>query len=231
MALIAALAVHVAGLLLFRVDSHSAKPVEADYSFASLPSFEGTEAEISLLREQASLGDSAPLFLPTRWNSASAPVVHALEQRPPELFELFPAHFSYGEGDFGLRAIEAEEPRLNPDLLDALGGAPRLPFGRGMVEAPSLAPRFAVLEVVRPDGGEVVLVEVLPVEEAPAAARQLWAPAEFLVHVEKVGVVGEPVLLQGSGVEEIDQALREGLRATLRKQMLGRGYFRVLAGP
>lgn len=225
-----ALAVHVAGLLLFSVDSKPGEAVKADYSFASLPSFQSTDAEMDLLLEQAFLSDSAPLFLPTRWNSAFAPVVRALEQRPPELFDLFPARFSYGEGDFGLRAIETEEPELNVALLDALGGTPYLPFGRESVGAPSLTRRFASLEVARP-GEEVVLVEVLPEEDAPAGAGQFWRPAEFLVHVENVGVVGEPILLEGSGVEEIDQALREGIRSILRERMLDSGYFRVVAGP
>jgi hypothetical protein len=229
--LILAAGVHVVGLVLFRVDGIQAETTEADYSFASLPWMGGAEADVELLREQAYLFDSAPLFLPTRWNSASLPTVRALELKPPDLFELFPARFSYGEADFGSRAIEAKVPVLNLATLDTLDSATRIPFGRDRVEQPRLSPRFALLEVRLPGSPEVVLAEPVGAEGAPRAGRQLWAPAEFYLHVEQVGVVGELVLLAGSGVEEVDLFLREEIRRLLRARMLDGGYYRVLAGP
>ncbi len=228
--LCAAVLVHVAGLVLFRVDGEEVAREEADYSFANLPALEGGEFDTELLREQSILQDSAPLFLPTRWNSAAFPAVQALEQRPPELFDLFPARFSYGEADFGQGAIKMSEPALNVTTVGAMEVRRRIPFGRVDAEIPELAERFAVVEVARAGGEALVYSETVGMDGAPAAG-QLWAPVEFLAHVENIGRVGELVLLRGSGVDEIDRFLREAVLAMLQERMLETGYYRVTSGP
>lgn len=226
-----AVAVHAIGVVVFRVEEGTEPAGEADYSFASLPPWR-TAAEGTLLHEQAFLFDSAPLFLPTRWNAATMPPIRSLEQRPPELFDTFPGRFSYSEADFGQQAIEASEPELNVATLNALAGGMRMPWGREPLEVPKLTPRFAVIEVLDIGRGEVVASKRLSLEEKPAAAtRQLWAPAEFSIHLESIGAVGDPVLLRSSGIEEIDVLLRDQVAQFLRETSLETGYFRVIVGP
>lgn len=227
----AAVLVHAAGLFFLRVDPMEEEISEADYSFASLPWMGEEEAQGDLLREQAYLFDSAPLFLPTRWNAVSSPVVRALEQRPPELFNSFPAHLSSSEDEHGLGEMETDDPVSPAISLEAFGRAMPMPFGRNPVDLPNLERRAALIEVRKPGEEELILAEWIPVEDAPERAGELWAPSEFLIHVENVGVVGEPVLLSGSGVEEVDLFLREEIRQLLRDRMLEVGYFRVVAGP
>lgn len=223
--------VHGAGLLLLRVDPEVVETPMTDYSFANLPALRGGEFETELLREQAILEDSAPLFLPTRWNSASAITVEALDQRLPELFSLFPVRFSYGEADFGQGAIQIRNPVLNTSTLTTLDRSSRLPFGQEDTEEPTLGKRFAVVEAVRPGSRELMLSETVDGKEAPATGGQIWAPMEFLLHIENVGLIGDPVLLRGSGVEEIDSYLREATMELLHERMPTSGYFQITAGP
>lgn len=229
--LAAALAVHAAGLLLFQLRDDESPAPEVDYLFASLPSIHWQEAQGDLLREQAYLFDSAPLFLPTRWNSASSPVVEALEKRPAELFSSFPARLSYGESDFGLAAMAKVEPEPPLQSLKSFIDKTHTVFGRGPVEQPELDSRFAIIEILDPARGEVVMRSPVPGEGAPVVNNRFWRPVEFLMQVESVGRVGEPVLLEGSGVEEVDQFLRAALLRLASEQMLAVGYYRVSAGP
>lgn len=230
-AVAAALAIHAVGLLLFQVDDETTQEAEVDYSFVTMPSPFLNESGGELLREQASLFDSAPLFLPTGWNAASSPAVNALEQRPAELFDSFPAQLSYGETDFGLGAIVNLKTRSPLQTLERFSDRSHNVFGRAEVDHPKLSRRFALLEVVDSSGGKLVLSSPVPMEGAPDEGGQLWEPAEFLVQVEAVGVLGDPVLLRGSGLEEVDQYLRDSLRRLMRERMLATGYYRVLAGP
>lgn len=224
-----ALAVHAVGLLLFQVDDAEKQPPAADYAFVSVPPFEANEG--ALLREGAYLFDSAPLFFPTPWNASSSPTVDALEQRPEELFDSFPARLSYGERDFGLGAIVTVKADTILQSLEAFDDRAHLVFGEAEVEQPELSARFALMEVIDPALGETVLKAAVPPEGGPEEGKQLWSPAEFLVQVEATGVVGEPVLLRGSGVEEVDQFLRASLRRLISSRMLDIGYYRVIAGP
>lgn len=226
-----ALLVHATGLLFFQLGEEEPPAEWADLSFVSLPSTHRQEAQGDLLREQAYLQDSAPLFLPTRWNSASSPAVRALEQRPDGLFEPFPVRLSYGETDFGLGAISSINPGTPLQNLAAFADKAHLTFGRTERAAPELSARFASLEIFELSGGEAVLAKSLPGEGAPEAGQQLWKPAEFLLQVTAAGVVGEPVLLHGSGVEAVDSFLRDAIHRASSQRMLDPGYYRVLAGP
>lgn len=224
-----ALAVHVAGLLFFQVGKEDSALEDIDRSFVSLPS--SMEADGDLLREQAYLLDSTPLFLPTSWNAASSPAVEGLERRPGDLFDSFPVRLSYAETDFGFGAISSVEPGSTLENLAEFPDRSHVTFGRAEVSAPDLASRFALVEVVGPSGGEPVLTLPLPEEGAPEAEGQLWKPAEFLIQVTPVGLTGEPVLLEGSGVEAVDEFLLESIEDLTHEQMLEPGYYRVLAGP
>lgn len=226
-----ALFVHAIGLLVFKVEEKEAAAPEVDYQFASLPSIPWQEEQGNLLREQAYLQDSAPLFLPTRWNAASSPVVRALEQRPVDLFEPFPARLSYQESDFRLGTFAEVRQESPLESLKVFRNRTHTFFGRGRVPQPELSPRFALIEVRDPGDGRVVLSAPVPGEGAPSLPNRLWRPMEFLLQVEAIGLVGQSVMLEGSGVEEVDQFLRRALRRVVSEQMLDIGYYRVTAGP
>lgn len=229
--LTAALAIHAVGLLLFQVGKEEVSPLEPDGFAVSLPSILWQEAQGDLLREQAHLFDSAPLFLPTRWNSASSPEVRGLEQSPADLFNPFPARLSYGEADFGLGMVRGVEGKPLVESLKVFVDRTHTLFGRGPVDQPGLSQRFAVIEIVDPSREEVVFRSVVPPTGAPVVSNRLWRPVDFLMQVEAIGMVGEPVLVQGSGVEEVDQFLRGALSQIMNQQMLAPGYYRVSAGP
>lgn len=226
-----ALVFHATGLFVFTVVEEEVPPPEPDGFAVSLPSILWQEAQGDLLREQAHLFDSAPLFLPTRWNSASSPVVKGLEQSPGDLFNPFPARLSYGEGDFGLGTVGGGRAKPPLESLKVFEDRTHTVFGRGEVDQPGLDPRFAVIEVFDPGRGEVVFRAAVPSSEAPVVPSRLWRPVDFLMQVEPIGVVGEPVLVRGSGVEEVDQFLRGAVSGMVQQRMLAPGYYRVSAGP
>jgi len=62
--------------------------------------------------------------------------------------------------------------------------------------------------------------------------RSDFSPAEFLVVIGIAGIVGEPVVLSGSGREDIDILLRSYLVNTFRLgERLNPGRYHVLVGP
>jgi hypothetical protein len=228
--LVVALAAHATGLFLFNVVEDDLHTPEPERFTLSLPSILWQEAQGDLLREQAHLFDSAPLFLPTRWNSASSPVVRGLEQSPGDLFNPFPARLSYGEADFGLGTSGGERAKPPLESLKIFGDQTHTVFGRGEVDQPALDPRFAVIEVFDFAHGQIVFRDSVSSSEAPVIPSRLWRPVDFLLQVEPIGVVGEPVLLGGSGVEEVDQFLRGAVRGMVQKRMPAPGFYRVSVG-
>jgi len=228
--IVLALAVHAAGLLVFRVEKEEAEVPEADYSFANLSPLGDDGSQT--LHEWAYLFDTSPLFFPTRWNASGASVATAaLDQRPEPLFLPFPARLSYGERDFGLGAIVSVQMETPLEILRGFDDPVRGVFGEGKVEIAALEERFALVEVLAPDGSGAILEKTIPVEGAPKIGARLWAPAEFLVQVVPTGRLGEPVRVRGTGIEAVDHYLGTELLSLLEERMLEPGYYRVRIGP
>ncbi len=195
-----------------------------------------------LLQEQATIFDPTPLFLPTKWNASQRPLPAAVQRQPGQVFKPYRAKLIYGEAGPALTKIADDlQPKTPLDLLRQPSRDPFLGFDRQDVPLKPLPSRLGMVEVRRIDGGEIqvpgadpVKVLMRPLEENVTlpAGRLDWRPPVFLVDVTVGGLLGRPVIVSSSDIEEVDSFLREYISKTLRLgELLPPGIYQVVVGP
>lgn len=189
----------------------------------------GAAQQEQLLRERAELFDPTPLFFPTEWNYGQQPVQENLRRQPGQVFGSFDAKQVVPEqniGSFGVESVPAPEK-----LSDVLVQGNESPFaGMGQVDLKrsTLPVRDGYLEVYALNRSKEPIHQMLSGLSAP---RSDFAPVEFLVMVEDSGLVGEPVLVSGSGWDEVDAYFRTFLvKAYQLGGRLPPGRYRVVVG-
>lgn len=190
------------------------------------------------LRDEASIRDLRPLFLPTPVN-ARAPEPRREAGR--SLLDDDPVRLTYGEGEAGLlrwlppvatlggRPVERAGARQTLEA-DGTDVAP-VGFGReGRRVVPETA-RGGLLEVIAAGTGERVLTAELPEALAPPAGPT-WEPLELLAIVDVAGLAAPLVVTESSRIEEVDVHFRRQLRQVFRLgERLAPGVYRVVVGP
>jgi hypothetical protein len=190
------------------------------------------------LRDEASIRDLRPLFLPTSEN-ARAPEPRREAGR--SLLDDGPVRLNFGEGEtrllrllppvatLGGRSVERAEPRLT---LEADGSEVALVgLGRSERRLVPEAARGGRLEVIAAATGERVLGAELPEALSPPASTA-WEPLELLAIVDVAGLAGPLVVTESSRVEEVDVHFRRQLRQVFRLgERLPPGVYRVVVGP
>jgi hypothetical protein len=190
------------------------------------------------LREQATLFDPTPLFLPTEWNTNQRPLPAAVQRQPGQIFRPFDPQPWYGAAELTLPVGAAQLlPKGPVELLKDPTHDPFLAFDREDVPLTPLSPRPGLVEVRKVATGEMVFVRHLEADVMLPAGRADWQPTEFLVAVTAAGLLGRPV--QGrpvdtanSDIEEVDAFFRDYLVKTLHLgERLPPGMYRVVVGP
>lgn len=201
-ALLLGLCLHMVGFLLFRVSSNSLPTREPSAPFVRYVSLE-TLLSGAELEEQAALLDSAPLFVPGRWNAAhnlQAPMrdralLRFPAYRPATDFRsaLLPDGLSDGQN------YEVAEPA---DLLALRYWDLFRSFAAA--QAPAEFTATGVFAELRSLDGAVL--RTLPVE-IDLLSMQAIQPATYYLRVESDGrVVGRPTLSISSGHTAFDAA-------------------------
>jgi hypothetical protein len=194
----------------------------------------GHGADVELLRERADLFDPTPLFFPTEWNYGQRALPESMRRQPGQVFVSFGANFTFDEQSIKNYGAEAV---LVPDrLVDVLVQGNEKPFaGMGQIDVqrPPLVERSGFLEVKGLVDGKLILEQTLKSLSLP---RMDFGPMEFLVVVSSSGIVGDPVLMSESGLEEVDEDVDTFFRSYLVKsfrlgERLSPGRYRVLVGP
>jgi hypothetical protein len=183
-----------------------------------------------VLREQAELLDPAPLFFPTERNFGQRPLRESMRRQPGQVFSSFPENITLGAQQI---KIYGNEPAVVPErLADLFVQGNEAPFaGMGQIDVPRtvLAVRSAFMEVRSLGTHDNVIHQSL---DNVALPRTDFAPLEFLAVVSSAGLVGDPVLVSGSGWEEVDGFFRSYLVKTFRLgERLSPGRYRVVVGP
>ena len=194
----------------------------------------GSGAGDQVLREQADLFDPTPLFFPTEWNFGQRPLRESLRHPPGQIFGSFEPKIDFGEQGikaYGVEAVVAPE-RL-ADVLVQGNEAPFAGMGQVDVQRPALAVRSGFLEVRALLDGKLVMAQAFKELSLP---RVDFAPVEYLVVVSSAGMVGDPILMVGSGGEEMDEKVDAFFRSYLVKvfrlgERLNPGRYRILVGP
>lgn len=203
---------------------------------------EGALETSEIMREQALLMDSAPLFLPTSWNASTTMPPPRRPRTPMELAQAFPPEtglpgrpeealglVASSPGPEALRRTILEGPEL---LLEA--------YGKTFVSEasplegdtdPGLAPVFFV-RVERLDS-PAIPAELLPLDLARRSEGDglLRAPVVVLLDLESAGVPSTlPILVSSSGDPEWDRRVIDRLGERRFQRSLGQGYFRLTVG-
>jgi len=186
-----------------------------------------------LLREQATLLDPTPLFLPTDRNASQQPLPQDLRRQPEQVFRDYPWVPFFGESTLALPTGPAQALPKNPlELLKEASRDPFLGFDRLDIPLQPLPERLGFVEVSRVGDGRVVLTRQLERPVVLPAGRLEWEPAEFLVDVTPAGLLGRPAIIASSDVEEVDLFLRDYLAEVLHLgERLSPGLYRVVIGP
>ena len=186
-----------------------------------------------ILREQATMFDPTPLFLPTEWNTGQRPLPAAVQRQPGQVFGAFEWKPSFGEAELALPVgSERSLPASPVEMLKEPSHDPFLGFGMEDEPLTSLPLRKGFVEVRKVGTGEMVYARNLGGEVAPPTSRLDWQPAEFLVTVTVAGLLGQPADTASSDVEEVDAFFRDYLANTLRLgERLPPGIYRVVVGP
>jgi hypothetical protein len=186
-----------------------------------------------LLREQATIFDPTPLFLPTQWNAGQRPLPSTLQRQPEQVFADFLPQTVFNEAELSLPVSTTQALPKGPlDLLQQPSRDPFVGFDRQDAPLTPLPARLGFVEVQKVGDGSPVLRCRLERPVVLPAGRLDWRPAEFLVTVTVAGLLGRPVNTVSSEVEEVDLFLRDYLSEVLHLgERLDPGTYRVVVGP
>lgn len=206
------------------------EPAVAKVPKVGLTRLDGAEGD-TVLQEEALFFDPTPLFLPTEWNVAQNTLPDNLIRGSGQIFQNYAPKLTFGETDLTLSfpppVLVPAKPAGALAMLE-----PDQPFagmGRTERKVPELAARGAVVEITAAGDGR--RQSTLTVDTAGITAGS-WRPLEFLVEVNAAGLVGPPVLIAQSGVEEVDGYFQNLLVKTLHVgERLAPGAYRICVGP
>lgn len=183
--------------------------------------------------QQSILLDSAPLFMPTRWNLASEMSEVASLQQATEVFSPFPPSLDLP----GTYPTCPWSPPSGKELqLPVLADDPSLllaRFGREARSVPERVSTSSKVSALRLDGSP----ELLPVtislppslnQQSPVA---LWNPVRFYLQITEDIPVGSPLLVQSSGFSEWDEALQSFVGSLEFYRSIESGYYRISIFP
>lgn len=235
LAILGAMAVIAFVLMLFRpslkeiavAPQPTAHPVPA-VGLAQL----GGRDEDALLREEATMRDPTPLYLPTRWNAGEDVLPTDFRREFGTSFQGYPPKLTYTESALNLNLPAAIDVPLGPADAFATDKPERPYFGFGQTdrEIPSVAPRGAFVEVSTAASGKSMIAEAL--QDANLPSDVVWQPLEFLVAIDRTGVVRPPVMTESSRVAAVDSYFAEYLVNVLHiGERLSPGFYRVAIGP
>ncbi len=192
-----------------------------------------------LLREQATIFDPTPLFLPTRWNAGQQPLPANVVHQPWQVFSPFKFKPEFSDEDLKLPIHSTQAVPQSPlDLLRQPSHDPFVGFDRRDEKLVPLPPRYGLAQVWRLSDGRLELSQPIDKQILKGEKQIEWRPIQFLVVVTVTGFLGRPVLMDsdgtggGANAEEIESFLRDYLVENLHLgARLQPGVYRVEMGP
>ena len=225
-----ALVLGVAGYVLFSIFKPVTKPfVSADSQQSAIDFVDLSQN--SVRSDQALLQDSAPLFLPTRWNASTSPQGELGDEiinvsiHPPELHASVSRFFEEGPT---LAFARQPSPVFSEGLatpFSTLGTASDEPVNRIENNASSGT------MVIRRVGFAESLHLSLPNELLSSSKTGIWSPVEFFCTVENLTSMGSPSQTKFSGINDLDAALSHFAKQQVSDSGLPAGFYRITAFP
>lgn len=222
--------IHLMVLLVIRIEVPSPRspiPLQAPVSFLGNLSRQAG----SLVLENAALNDSAPLFMPTRWNPVSEMSAVASLKEATEIFQPFAP----------VLALQADQP--DPPLPVSFRespAAPELPDGPAFVLS-RYGRQPAHQDVARSPGPACSLQRLDRMEtrrqfDLSQAMRQqapgpLWSPVQMFIQLKYGLPAGLPLVGRSSGFRDWDRSLQEYFSRLDFYRHLQDGYYQIWIYP
>lgn len=180
-----------------------------------------------ILRERAAIQDATPLFFPTAMNFRAS---LRPEIRPTsEVFQGFGAVLKFEAKVPQFGAEGTTPPDSAVELMEKANEAPFAGFGQIDHTATALPSRWGRVEAKSLLDGRLALNLEIGTAGSPAGE---YGPMEFVAKVGLAGLVGAPLLLQGSGRGDVDEFVLNYLVKTARiGAQLPQGTYRITVGP
>lgn len=187
-------------------------------------------------REEMALLDPTPLFLPTPWNSGGAAGVASSPRESGLILEDFAPWWAFPARRATVSFEDTVEVPASPGAALASGREARagraLALMRADLEARALDDRAGWIEVADTGSGEVRFAGPLRLSSDLSSRGHLWRPVDFLVAINRHGLVSQPTALNSSGSETMDGLLPPALAQDPRLAAgLAPGRYRVTVGP
>lgn len=232
-ALLLGVLLHLSGFFIFRVIFNPLPSSEEGAAFIALVPTDVEDDEDELI-EQASLFDSAPLFIPGEWSSASNVFSSRVLQDWQVLPDFEPSIELKEEVQpdrLSLPVIAAvEEPS---DLLDFRFWDLFSAFGQGEIqmEAPGAWNSLAVATVIS-GNGEYSPGSSIHLEADLASGEFAMRPLVYFLNMSAPGLpLGDPLLRQSSGSASLDAEVAEWLTRPDTLAKLPAGFLELRVFP
>lgn len=232
-ALLLGILAHFLGFLIFKIASDPLPTREEDPAFITLVSTEG-EAEASELVEQASLFDSAPLFVPGEWSSAaqvfssrSVPDWRNFADFEPSI-ELMDKVRPTGLSLAGVAQVKQPSDLLDLRFWDLLSN-----FGQLETTVEAFEDSGSVAQVTVMTGHSADSFDNNIRLEVDVAPEELATrPVVLMVNMSAPGFpIGAPLLEQSSGSDAWDAAVLEWLSRPSTLAQLPAGFLELRVVP
>ncbi|MEO0797107.1 MAG: hypothetical protein AAFX93_18285 [Verrucomicrobiota bacterium] len=228
-ALVLGVLVHIAGFFAFSISIPHDSP--ADFLPPEIYYTAQDTAEDAVLAEQSALMDFEPLFLPTSRNASAYLGWEDLVERT-EPFSALPPELLIGESQFPPLKEEIVAPVDSPvNLLEVSGGGNFGAFGQLSAQPSILEPRSGSVEIYRDGESQLLVHKAVTAGLIQESIDNLGGISEWRLTVGASGLVGDPFLVTGSGVETVDEASSQFLVDAAPSWGLAEGYYRVVIGP
>ncbi|HAV12292.1 MAG TPA: hypothetical protein DCX06_02185 [Opitutae bacterium] len=229
-ALLAGVIVHLAGFLIFRVTSNPLPTRDASESFVRYISA-GSMAGDRALEEQAQLFDSAPLFVPTKWNAAQN-VSLMPRDRISERFPEFEPEINVAEAlhSTSLPMVDDGLVTTPVDLLKLRFWSLFETFGqvRQEIEVYPTIGHFGEVFIVGDEGSSISMECELVFTDTAAVPN----PVTLFLRINGAAqALGDPIVSESSGNPVFDQSAQDWLRKPETQGKLPFGYLRIQVYP
>jgi len=224
---------HFLGFLIFKIASDPLPNRKEDPAFITLVSTE-IEADASELVEQASLFDSAPLFVPGEWSSAAqvfssriVPDWRNFSDFEPSI-ELMDEVRPTGLSLSGVARVEQPSDLLDLRFWDLLSS-----FGQQETELETFEAAGSVALVTIMSGNKVYPVDYNIRLEVDLQSEELATrPVVFILNMSAPGFpIGAPLLEQSSGSDALDAEVLEWLAHPATLAQLPAGFLELRVFP
>jgi hypothetical protein len=218
---------HVLAFGLVHIQRPANLPPASNHAFVRFMTGNPLAAD-SAQQEQSLLLDSAALFMPGPWSSASNAANPASLQRETEVFSVYPPRTR--APSFARPAPFWQTPA--PDWPSVIGESlPPPPLERDPLPPPLITGSSLSVEALRIDQPATRWLRPVPLAELPPLPARWWDPVVVHAHVANGRLLGAPSLIASSGVVEWDTSILRLLGSRTFYAGLADGYWQVSVLP